>query len=169
MPPAITHPIRQQGDNIYRFLKESAESGYMVRVRDVTITTAQLLVLNATIQTIVPAPGADKFLLFRGAIFHKPAGTAYADVAGGDDLAIKYTDASGLAVAEVEATGFLDQTTAQTRYAHPYIATGVTADSSITPVANAVLTLGMLNGEVTTGDSDLIIRIFYSVMTNILS
>jgi len=41
------------------------------------VTTAQVLALFATPQTIVPAPGANKALIFEGIVIHKPAGTAY--------------------------------------------------------------------------------------------
>ena len=91
-------------------------------------------------KTIVAAPGANKALIFDGAVIHKPAGTAYTEVAAGEDLSIKYTDDSGLAVGGCETTGFLDQATAQTRWVNPYhAASGI---SSITPVANAPLRYG---------------------------
>ena len=159
----------QTGDSIWGQIRSLYDKGGNVRVRDVTITSAQLLALNATLITIIPAPGTNRFNLFRGAIAHKASGVAYAGVAAGEDIAFKYTNASGLAVAEIEVTGFLDQATAQTRYVHPYIATGVTADSSITPVVNAAIVAEMLTGEIITGDSDLLLRVFYSVMPNLLT
>ena len=133
--------------------------------RDVVVTSAQILALNATPVTLVPAPGAGKVLIFEGATIAKPAGAAYAGIAAGEDLSIRYTGSSGLEVGECETTGFLDQTTLQVRHVNPYnAATGI---SSITPVANAVLVLHMLVGEITTGDSPLNIRVFYRVSPSV--
>jgi hypothetical protein len=136
-----------------------AATGAVLKTALVTVTTAQLLALFATPVALVAAPGAGRALIFEGAIAYKPAGTAYAGVAAGEDLSVKYTDAAGAAVGGAEATGFLDQATAQTRYIR---ATGTASGvSDITPVANAALVLHMLTGEVITGDSDLTLRIFY--------
>lgn len=126
----------------------------------VKITSAELLALNATPKTLVAAPGTDKTLEFVSALVHKPAGTAYADIAAGEDIAIKYTDASGAQVnTSLECTGFLDQTTVQTRLTRPIV-------TEYTPVANAALVASMLTGEITTGDSDLYITITYRVYQN---
>lgn len=129
---------------------------------DVLVTSAQVLALNATPITIVTAPGASLGLIFEGGVIHKPAGTAYAGVAAGEDLSVKYTDESGAEVAQCETTGFLDQATAQTRYVHPHSA--ASGASQITPVANAVLVLHLLVGEITTGDSPLHVRYLYRVV-----
>jgi hypothetical protein len=111
----------------------------------VTITSAQLLALNATPITLVSAPGSGKALEFVSAVVYKPAGTAYAGIAGGEDLAIKYTDGSGAQVnTSLETTSFLDQTTAQLRITRPIV-------TEVVPVANAALVLQLLVGEITTG------------------
>ena len=136
------------------------------RFVDKTITTAQLLALFATPQQIIAAPGPNKALIFEGAVIHKPAGTAYAGIAVGEDLAIKYTDASGLEQGQAETTGFLDQASAQTRYVKPH--TAASAISSITPVANAALVLHLLVGEIITGTSDLLLRVFYRIVPTVL-
>lgn len=135
-------------------------------VTRVTLTAAQVLALNATPITLVGAPGANKALIFLGATIYKAAGTAYAAVATDDDLAIKYTNASGLAVGECEMTGFADSTSAQVRYIRPYAA--ASAESQITPVANSPLVAHMLNGEITTGDSDFIFDVFYRIVDTVL-
>lgn len=130
--------------------------------RRVTITSALLLALNATPQTIVPAPGAGFANIFEGAMIHKAAGTAYAGIAAGEDLSVKYTDGSGLEQGECETTGFLDQATDQVRWMKPH--TAASGISSITPVANAVLVMQLLSGEITTGNSDLDIEVYYRVV-----
>lgn len=123
-----------------------------------TITSAQLLALNATPITVLAAPGAGLGNVPRLVVVTKPAGTAYAGIAAGEDIAIKYTDASGAqALTSIEATGFLDQTTVQTRVA-------TTIATNIAPVANAVLVAHMLTGEITTGTSPLYLDIYYDII-----
>jgi hypothetical protein len=147
-----------------RFIEDDPR--HVSRSIAVTITSAQLLALNATPKAIVAAPGAGKALLFEGAALYKAAGTAYAGIAAGEDLAVKYTDGSGLQVGSCETTGFLDQATAQTRHMHPYRAASGVGD--ITPVANAALVLQLLVGEITTGDSDLKLLVFYRIIPTVL-
>lgn len=136
-------------------------------IADVTVTSAQVLALNATPITLLAAPGANKAIIFEGGVIHKPAGTAYAGIAAGEDLALKYTDGSGLEVGECEMTGFADQTTAQSRWIRPH--TAASGISSIVPVANAVLVAHMLTGEITTGDSDFLFRLYYRIVDTVLS
>lgn len=140
----------------------SIPAGGGVHALDKLVTSAQLLAMFATPVQIVPAPGAGLALVFDGIAIHKPAGTAYAGIAAGEDLTVKYTDQSGLEVAQLETTGFLDQATAQSRYAGGFrAASGI---ASITPVANAALVLALLVGEIITGNSPLHVRTFYRVV-----
>lgn len=137
--------------------------------KDVTISSAQLLALNATPITLVAAPGANKAIILEGVVAYHAGGTAYAGIAAGEDISLKYTNGSGQEVAVIETTGFLDQTTAQVRYAKPQtgaIAAGTV--SSITPVANAALVAHMLVGEITTGDFALKLRVYYRVVPTVL-
>ena len=128
------------------------------------ITSAQVLALFATPQSVVAAPGAGLAIVPSKVVIHKPAGTAYAGVAAGEDLVLKYTNAAGAQCSSViEATGFLDQATAQTRVARFPASTGATA-GDVTPVANAAVVLHMLTGEVITGDSALHVRVWYDVI-----
>jgi hypothetical protein len=130
---------------------------------DVTITSAQMLALFATPITLVAAPGAGKANIFEGAVaFLDYNSAAYAGIAAGEDLSVKYTNASGLQVANCEATGFLDQTADETRYIPRELVAG------FEPVANAALVLHMLVGEIITGDSPLKLRVFYRVVPTAL-
>ncbi len=129
------------------------------------VTSAQLLALNATAIQVVPAPTVTgDALVFRKAVIYKPAGTAYAGIAAGEDLVFKYTNAAGAQVSSViETTGFLDQATAQTRYVGmPGSVTTTAAD--VNPVANAAIMLHLLTGEITTGTSPLNVRVWYDVI-----
>jgi hypothetical protein len=137
-------------------------AGPRIYRKKVTITSAQLLALNATLQELVPAPGAGFALIFLGMLIQKPAGTAYAGIAAGEDLSVKYTDTSGAEQGRCETTGFLDSTANQIRYVKPYhAASGI---SDITPVANAALVLELLDDEITTGDSDLNCDVLYQIV-----
>lgn len=129
---------------------------------NVLVSAAELLALNATPKTLIPAPGTGLALVFEGALIHKPAGTAYAGIAAGEDLSVKYTGAAGAEVGQCEVTGFLDQATAQTRYVRPH--TAASLNSAITPAENAPFVLHMLVGEITTGDSPLHVRVFYRLV-----
>lgn len=130
--------------------------------RVVTVASADLLALNATPQTIIPAPAAGYANILRRALLRKPAGTAYAGVAAGEDLILSYTNGAGQEVARVETTGFLDQATAQVRMVNARSAAAAVGD--ITPVAAAAIVLSLLSGEITTGDSNLIVKVWYDVL-----
>lgn len=133
--------------------------------RRTVVTSAQVLALNATPVEIVAAPGADHALIFAGAVIRKPAGTAYAGIAVGEDLSVKYTDAAGAEVAQCETTGFLDQATDQVRWVRPHSAAA--GPSQITPAANASLVLHLLVGEIITGNSDLELEVHYRVVKTV--
>jgi len=134
-----------------------------------TVTSAELLALFATPISVVAAPGANKAITPFLWIAFKPAGTAYAGIAAGEDLVLRYTDASGTIVSGIETTGFLDQATAQTRYALvPQSAVG-TARVELNPTANAALMVHMTAGEIITGNTGLLIRVFYRVLPTVLS
>lgn len=134
-----------------------------------TVTSAQLLALNATPQSIVAAKGAGFAIVPNRVAIYKPAGVAYAGIAAGEDLVLKYTNGSGAQCSSViETTGFLDQTTAQTRYAGPPGSITTTA-GDVTPVANAAVVLHLLTGEITTGDSALLVWCWYDVIPTVLT
>lgn len=140
-----------------------------VRQMDVTITSAELLALFATPKTLVAAPGAGKAIIFLGAVLTKAAGTAYAGIAATEEIGFNYTNAAGLQAGLCEATGFLDQATAQVRYVNPKTgAIAAATVSDITPVANAALVAALVVGEIITGDSDLKVRVFYRVIPTVL-
>jgi len=136
---------------------------------DKTITTAEILALRATPITVVAAPGANKALVMtRAMIFYDFNAAAYAGIAAGENLAFRYTDGSGAIISEIETVGFLDSGSDQLRLAMP---SGDTANAvdTITPVANAVIVINLLVGEIITGDSPLFIRFFYNVISTNLS
>jgi hypothetical protein len=134
-----------------------------------TVTSAQLLALNATPQTIITAPPAGFALIPTRMLIHKPAGVAYAGIAVGEDLVLKYTNGSGAQITGViETTGFLDQATAQTRVVGMPGSTGSTA-SDYTPVSAAAAVLHLLTGEIITGDQPLYVRVWYDIVPTVFT
>lgn len=127
----------------------------------VRVTSAQLLAAFATPIQLLPAPRDPNYAwVVSKWQAYKPAGTAYAGIAAGEDLVLKYTNAAGEQIASViETTGFLDQATAQSRVAWSTGSTGATA-ASFTPL-NAAVMLHLLTGEIITGNSDLLIRVWF--------
>ncbi len=138
-------------------------------LKKTTITSAQLLALNATPQIIVPAAPSGFANIFQGMALYKPAGTAYAGIAATEDLIAKYTDGSGQQVSGyVEPVGFLDQATAQRRYVGPVASIGTTTAGDITPLGAAIV-LHLAVGEIITGTSDLIVWAWYRRIPLILT
>lgn len=148
--------------------KDTGEQALLGLSADKIITSAQVLALNATPIAIIPALGAGLCAVPRLVQLYKPAGTAYAGIAAGEDFVLKYTNGSGAQCSGVvEATGFMDQATAQTRYVGMQASTGATA-SDVTPVANAAVVLHLLTGEIITGTSALIVRCWYDIIADTL-
>ncbi len=131
-----------------------------ILLAEVTISTAELLALNGTPKTLVAAPGAGKAVIpLDLQVFLDYNSAAYAGIAAGEDLAVCYTNLSGVQTHVIETTGFLDQTADQIRHAHPLAASG-----GFVPVANAAIVMGLLSGEITTGDSPLKVRLKYRIV-----
>jgi len=128
---------------------------------DVVISSTELKALNATPKTLVAAPGANKVLVPLHAIwFLDYNSAAYAGIAAGEDIAIRYTDGSGQFLVGCEITGFLDQTEDTYAITHAY--------APILPLqigaVNAPLVAAMATGEITTGDSPLAVRLSYATI-----
>ena len=164
-PKAIATKLNAMMTELYdgAFTPLAAQS--QTQFVDVVVSSAELLALFATPKTIVAAPAAGLMNVFEGIVISKPAGTAYAGVAAGEDLAVGYVNIT-TPLATVETTGFLDQATVQTRYAPKYAAaSGV---NSITP-ANSAIVLGLQSGEIITGTSPLNCRVYYRVIPSVIA
>lgn len=178
---AVTQTLRQTRRNLNRLLGGAKGAGILVgdiqadsgdvvlkRSPKLTLSSTQLLALHATPIDLLAAPGAGLFVDFESIVITKPAGTAYAAVAAGDDLNIRETDGSGTLLAAVETIGFLDQTTVQTRIVRPFRIVAATLVSDITRLANTSIALS-LGGAVTTGDSPLYFQVYYWVRPAVVS
>lgn len=135
----------------------SAASPDIVTSTVVTISTAELLLLNTTPKDLVAAPGAGLAIVPVDAVlFLDYATTAYDGIASGEDIVLRYTDGSGNIAGTVEATGFLDASADAHRVA--------LFSSLIVPTANAKLVAHMATGNIATGDSPLKIKLRYRVV-----
>lgn len=127
---------------------------------NVTVSSAELLALNAVPKQLVAAPGAGKALILVDAQAMLDYGTtAYDGIAAGEDLEIRYTNGAGQLVATIETTGFLDAVADAYRHIYPASA------AAIAPVANAALVLDLASAEIATGDSPLKLRVRYREIT----
>lgn len=80
-----------------------------IQYTEVTLTAAEIKALAATQKTLVAAQGAGTLIEFVGAQLKLNYGSEVFTESA-DNLVIKYTNASGVAVSQViECTGFIDQ------------------------------------------------------------
>lgn len=133
-------------------------------VKTINIPSAQVLTLFSVPQTVIPAPGAGLAVIPLRWMLHKPAGTAYAGIAAGEDLQLRYGTTSVQPLGVVETTGFLDQATAQTRFGGMIGALGATPADFNVGGANLPLVCQLLLGDITTGNSALRLRIWYDLV-----
>lgn len=122
-----------------------------------TLTNAQILALNATPITVIPAPGAGLVTVVERVYATKIAGTAYT-IGSNAGIDFKYTNGSGTAVVTaLLTTGFLDQATAQ-------VATTDAASASIIGVTNAVIVAQSKTAEVTGAGPAVQLRIYFRTL-----
>lgn len=144
----------------------------VMQCETVTVSSAELLALNATPKELVAAPGANLFVsVWSVYIALDYNTTAYDGIAATEDLTIAYTNGSGAdAAPPIEATGFLDQSadTQRVTYATGAVVAGGAATAAIAPVSNAAVVLSMDVGEIATGDSPLDVRICYAILPDLL-
>lgn len=125
---------------------------------DLAVTSAQLLALFTTPLSLVAAPGAGKAVVpVMAQAFLDAGATAYDGIASGEDLVLRYTDASGAIALTIETTGFLDQASDQQRVVHG-------PATAYAPAANAALMLHMSTGNIATGNGTLKVRVWYRIL-----
>jgi len=136
----------------------------LVNVATVSLTSAEVKALAATQITLVAAPGAGKMIQFESASFKLVYGGTNAFTEAGDNLSIKYTDDSGVAVSQtIETTGFIDQTASTYTNAQPVIDAIVAASAA----ENAPLVLDNLGSEIAgnaANDNTLEVSVSYRVV-----
>lgn len=133
-----------------------------IQTATVTVSSSELLNLRATPKTLVAAPGADKFIQFLGAqLILDYNSTAYTESA--DNMAIRYTNGSGVIVSEtIESTGFIDQTADTITNAVPKADAIVAAAGAVN---QALVLHNTGDDEFASGDSPMDVIITYKVLT----
>ena len=126
------------------------------------IPSEQLLALDVTPVTLVSQTLSSCIPVLYAYAVDKPAGTAYAGIAAGEDLQIETSDSVSHIV--IETTGFLDQATRQRRAGR--------VGASFSPVQltgsfGIALRIRLLAGTITTGTSPLILTITYVEVCNV--
>ncbi len=124
----------------------------------IPITSAQILALNATPITLIAAPGANQGIIVKSVLLKKSAGTAYDGIAAGEDLTLKYENASGAVILTAEATGFLDSAVLKTHYQPA---------SGVVVAPNKAVVLHMATGEIATGTCTLSVEVEYDEIDEI--
>jgi hypothetical protein len=133
-----------------------------IRIAEVVISSAEILALRATPKTLVAAPAAGLLLEFVALVLFLDA-TATAYVESAANLAVKYTNGSGVQVSEtIEATGFIDQT-ADTMTTGRAKLDAIVAKTGCEAKALVLHNLGA--GEYTTGTGVIRAKVSYRVWT----
>ena len=130
--------------------------------RFVTIPMASVRTLFTTPYSIIPAPGAGKFIAVQRAHWWLDYGTAGYDAAAvGDTLGLKYTNAAGAQLVDTVAGNAIGSAVAD----YHTLVRGVV---EVIPVANAAVVASIDAGEwfSAAGDSPLKIEVIYAVMTH---
>ena len=126
-----------------------------------TLTSAQLLALNATPITIIPAPPAGQVVLVRGCLaYYFYGGTAYT-IGTNAGIGLKYTNGSGQQVLKLATTGFVDQAADKLEFA-----TADATQNGYLVVAAAPIVAQALTAELTNGNGTVKLTVLFNVVSN---
>ena len=129
--------------------------------KEVLINTAAVKLLAAQ-HELVPAPGAGKVLEFCGAIIKHVAGDAgFVEPSAPDELVIEYSGGQNV-TADLDVTGFIDQTDDEIRQMPPDV-TAMATTTDLEALANTSLVLFNTGENYTTGTGSLNVRIRYRI------
>jgi hypothetical protein len=136
-----------------KFFKPAQIPGIAQR-RRITLTSAQILALNTTAITLIPAPGSGKVISVDeiiGKITY--VSSAYT---GANAMEFRYTNASGAKVTGDAAAAWINSSA--TAYVKAIAA-------AVTPVANAAIVASVPTANPAAGDSTITFDILYRVVT----
>lgn len=132
--------------------------GNILKAAQVSLSSAQILALNATPVELVPAPGAGKVISVEEILLKMVrTSTAYAN---GGALEFRYTNASGAKVTADIAASVVTTGGAGTEY---NIVRGVV--TSLTPVANAAIVVDNATAAFITGTGTAVVTVKYRIVT----
>lgn len=122
-----------------------------LQVRKVTLTSAQVLALNTTPQTLVPAPGAGRAIVVQGIVGRLTYNSAA--YATNTTMEFRYTNGSGTKVA-VDMASLLAATANKTQVVDQ-------AAAEFTVLANAPVVVNAATGNPATGNSPVEFTVYF--------
>lgn len=124
---------------------------------DITLSAAELDALAATAKEVIPAPGAGKVLIFKGAfVYYDYVSAAYAG--SSQTITFKYDSGDGATVGTI-TEAFIESTADAYQWVEPVTAVAL-VNKNIAVKASA---------DLTTGDGNMKIRAYYQVVDADLS
>lgn len=138
-----------------------------------TITSAQILALNATPITLIPAPGVGKTIIVDEIQLFLDYNSATYVAGAGEDLTFQYeTSNVGIAVIDNDAVAFLTATASAHWLGKPVgiyaVSVAGTGDGVLlSTIDNEGIEVTIATGEVATGNSPIKWKIKYHVVTNL--
>lgn len=134
-----------------------ATPGGQILEASLTIPTASVLTLNATPLTIVAAPGAGKYI----EVISASTSITFVSAAYATNTTLQLIS-EGATIAQMQDTSALVSTVSKiTIFQHP---TGATAGQTQV-LANTALQVKVGTGNPTTGDSNIIVKVAYRIVT----
>lgn len=130
---------------------------------DTLIATAAVKTLNATPVELVAAPGSGKYLEFLGALLFIDYTSADYVAGAGEDLVIRYENASGQ-ICSASVDGSVLAASADALVYIPPVSDPSASPAGFVVPDNKALVAHILTGEIATGDSPFKIRTFYRTL-----
>lgn len=135
-------------------LANGVDNGAVMDSVKVTLTSAQILALNTTPVTLIPAQGANTYIEVLAVVakldFNSVAYT------GANAASLTYTNAGGAAATGTIASSFLDSASSAATKLVPV---------AVTPVANAPIVISVATANPAAGNSTITFDLFYRVVT----
>lgn len=151
-----------RGHMTYHIANQIADSDGVVAGKifetEIQVSSAELLALATTAKELVAVPGVNKVLELVAVVIKHIAGAAYVEPSPADEMVVQYSGGQD-ACAEIDVTGFLDQTTDEIRTARGNLGTTVDMEA----LKNTSLVLFNSGENWTTGTGTLNVRTSYRV------